>query len=273
MAEAPPVLVARDGEVAVLSLNRPARRNAMTPEMDTLLREAIVASDRDPQVRAIVIRGEGGAFCAGVDLAAGPSTAGPAAWDVVPAAAERFRFHALMAARKPVIAAIDGPAIGVGLALALHCDIRIASARARLALNYARIGLVAEYGLAWLLPRLVGLGHATELLVSGRTMSGEEAARIGLVQMVAPDETHGEAVIAYAQDLARSCAPRAVAAIKAELAAVHGQDHLEAVRSSGRDLMAARSGADFAEGAAAFRERRPARFAPLDPLPADTRPE
>jgi enoyl-CoA hydratase/carnithine racemase len=253
--------------VAVLTLNRPDRLNAWTPELQTCLFDLLDACAADPAVRAIVLTGAGRGFCAGADmaglqsLAGGDTNGGAAPGDGQPTADERPVRHPL-SIPKPIIAAINGPCAGIGLVLALMCDLRFAAAEAKLTTAFARRGLVGEHGISWLLPRLVGPAHALDLLLSARVVLGREAAELGLVNRAVDGDVLAEAV-EYAAELARECSPASMATMKHRVYA-----DLQATLSEGVDeanrLMGESFGRpDFAEGVQSFIERRPPRFAPL----------
>jgi enoyl-CoA hydratase/carnithine racemase len=263
MANDAPVLYRVDDGVAWITLNRPDRLNAMTYEMDEAVRDAVRRADGDKACAAICITGAGKGFCSGADLGVRPGVGASLGYDAEPATLDGFRFGYLCTARKPVVAAINGAAVGVGLVLAAFCDIRIVSSNAKLGFTYSRVGLVAEYGAAWWLPRLIGEGASRDLLLSGRLVDTAEALRIGLVDQVADDASFVSHVAAYLGQLVERCAPRSMATIKAQLNAAASETLLGAIGSSHRALQAARAGADFAEGRAAFAEKRLPRFARL----------
>jgi enoyl-CoA hydratase/carnithine racemase len=251
-----------DDGVMLLTLNRPERLNAWTAEMQRdyfdLLGEA---AERD-DVRAIVVTGEGRGFCAGADMEALQEIG---AGGLEQAAAEQdTRPQTLpLGIPKPVIAAINGPCAGIGLVQALMCDVRFAASEAKITTAFARRGLVAEHGMSWLLPRLVGHAHALDLLLSARVVLGEEAARIGLVNRALPVERLLDETLAYARDLAASCAPSSMAAMKRQ---VYGdlERGLDDALARANELMVESLGApDFVEGVSSFVERRPPRFAPF----------
>lgn len=261
-----------DAGVAVVTLSRPERLNAWTGRMHAEYRWALAQAADDDAVRAIVVTGAGRGFCAGADTAALEGHVERGAYDPGVAAAElatpgygvraeydhAFAFH--YGIPKPIVAAINGPAAGVGLVLACYCDVRFAAAGAKLTTSAPRLGLPAEYGLSWVLPRLVGVGHAADLLLSSRVVLAEEAAAMGLVNKVlAPDELLPH-TMTYARGLATDVSPRAVAAAKAQLYAdLHG-DVGTAVEVSERLLEELVAGPDHAEGVRAWLERRPPSF-------------
>jgi enoyl-CoA hydratase/carnithine racemase len=198
--DADAVLSKTANEIAVITLNRPERLNAFTAEMRGLYLEALDRADRDPGVRAIVVTGSGRAFCAGADFKAleGLDSATLRARN----AAYRLPFDTAMRLRKPLVAAVNGPAAGIGLAHALMADLRFAAPEATFTTAFARLGLTAEGGTAWLLTRLVGTARALDLLYSSRTVGAEEAERIGLVQWIVPAERLLDQACAYAAGLA-----------------------------------------------------------------------
>ena len=262
----------KDG-VAVISLNRPAALNAYTAAMGLSLKRAVAAAAGDAAVRVIVLTGAGRGFCAGADMnllqkitpGARPaqpdfqhdfySGLGP---DVGPHYGGRFGY--LLQARKPVIAAINGPAAGLGLVLALYADIRFAGSEAKLITSFAQRGLIAEHGISWLLPRLVGPAHALDLLYSARKLSAAEAERIGLVNKVLPQETFMQDVLAYARNLAQTVSPRSTAVMKAQIWKSLCQEFNEALTLADAEMQKSFASADFKEGVAHFMEKRAAAF-------------
>jgi enoyl-CoA hydratase/carnithine racemase len=261
----------KEQQVALITLNRPDRLNAWTGRMHTEYRWCLAAAEADADVRAVVVTGAGRGFCAGADSAAldGQARAGrydPGTPDelarpgygVRPEYDHPFAFHFGM--RLPVIAAINGPAAGVGLVLACFCDIRFAAEGAKLTTSAGRLGLPAEYGLSWVLPRLVGAGHAADLLISSRLVEATEAATMGLVNRVLPPAELLPAALGYARDLATSISPESARAAKAQLYAdLHGDVGFAVARSEAL-LEQMVQGPDFAEGVAALREKRPPRW-------------
>ena len=208
-----------DGGVALVTLDRPDRLNAWTGRMHTEYRWVLAEAERDSNVRVIVVTGSGRAFCAGADTTALDGHVERGAYDagvdtttlanpgygVRPEFDHNFAFH--YGILKPVIAAINGPAAGVGLVLACYCDVRFAAQGAKLTTSNGRLGLPAEYGLSWVLPRLVGIGHAADLLFSSRVVLAEEAERIGLVNRVFTSDELMPATLDYARALATEISP------------------------------------------------------------------
>ncbi|MFG3022402.1 enoyl-CoA hydratase-related protein [Streptomyces sp. NPDC048254] len=246
--------------VAVITLNRPEVLNAMTRPMAEAYARALRDADADPGVRAVVVTGAGRGFCAGADLGVLNEGAD---------AVRRFLPDSkdlpdlALRLRKPVVAAVSGPVVGIGFAYMLGSDIRFASRETRISTSFARLGLVAEYGLSWLLPRVVGTPWALELLLSGRTIDAEEAARIGLVHRVTePGEVLSEAVD-YAADLAAGCSPSSLAAIKAQVYADLARPREEALARTLELMDASFDGPDLAEALLARRQKRPPAFQPL----------
>ena len=265
---------ARDG-VAVISLNRPQSLNAFTAAMGQSLERAVADAAADDAVRVIVLTGAGRGFCAGADMnllqkikPAGQavtraqnvkhdfrSSLGP---DVGPHYGGRFGY--LLQCRKPVIAAINGPAAGLGLVLALYADVRFAGSEAKLTTSFAQRGLIAEHGISWLLPRLIGPAHALDLLLSARKLTAAEAERIGVVNKVIAQESFMPEVLAYAAALARTVSPRSTAVIKAQIWKAMVQDFNEALALADGEMQKSFASADFKEGVAHFVEKRAAAF-------------
>ncbi|MBN3755626.1 enoyl-CoA hydratase/isomerase family protein [Paraburkholderia sp. Tr-20389] len=193
------VLFEKDGKTAVITLNRPHRRNALDDESKQLLAAAIRTAREDASIASVVLTGAGGHFCSGADLG-GDGKEGEMPFLVRDALLGAHRWHAeLMDLEKPVISAIDGFAVGAGLSLALAADFIIASDRARLVSNFPRIGFAPDLGLMYILPRLVGLVRAKEIVFSARDVLADEALSIGLVQAVAPAERLRQTAIDYAR--------------------------------------------------------------------------
>jgi enoyl-CoA hydratase/carnithine racemase len=260
------------GAVATVTLNRPERLNAWTGRMESEYRALLARAAQDPSVRVIVVTGAGRGFCAGADTAALEAHAARGAYDpgtgpdlARPGYGVRPEFDAELAYHfgipKPIIAAVNGPAAGVGLALACYCDLRFAASGAKLTTAHGRLGLPAEFGLSWLLPRLVGFAHAADLLLSSRVVLAEEALAMGLVNRVLPGEKLMEAVYGYARMLAEEISPASLAATKTQLYADASATAAQSVAEARRRLEQMMGEPDFAEAVAARREGRPPRFA------------
>lgn len=256
------VLRERRGAVLVLTLNRPQRLNAWTDELEDRYFDLLAEADDDPAVRAIVVTGAGRGFCAGADMAQ---------LDDISADGDGSRVldrprprHFPLSVRKPLLAAINGAAAGLGLVEALYCDLRFCAADAKLTTAFVRRGLIAEYGLAWILPRLVGSSRALDLLLSGRVVRGKEAVSIGLVDsVVGPDENVLDAAVSYAHDLAALCSPRAMAAIKGQVRGALERSFVDAVAEDDRLMLASFRWPDLAEGVSSYSARRAPAFPPL----------
>ncbi len=250
----------KDG-VAVLTLNRPDRLNAWTTEMENLYFAMLADCASSEQVRVIVVTGAGRGFCAGADMqqlqTLGENGASAAA------AEERQAQTFPLTIPKPLIAAINGACAGIGLVQALMCDIRFAAEDAKLTTAFARRGLVAEHGISWILPRLIGPARALDLLLSGRVVLGQEAAALGLVNRAVPAGAALEQALAYARELAVQCSPASMATMKRQVYADLDRPLGEALAGADRLMLESFSAPDFVEGVASFVERRDPRFAPL----------
>jgi enoyl-CoA hydratase/carnithine racemase len=255
---------ARDG-VAVLTFNRPQRLNSWGTDTAAGLYAAIDRAEADPDVRAIVLTGTGRGFCAGASL--GPTSSLEAEGDrsetdVAQLVGDRPAYF-LTELPKPVIAAINGACVGIGLTHALMCDVRFAAAGAKFATAFTRRGLIAEHGITWILPRLAGWGAAMDLLLSGRTFLAEEARELGLVNHVVAPEHLVERAMAYATDIAANCSPASLAVIKAQ-AYRDALDDVAAVSARAETLMyESLQRPDLIEGITSFFEKRPPNFPPL----------
>jgi enoyl-CoA hydratase/carnithine racemase len=260
------LLVNLEDRVAHVTLNRPEARNALSDELTSALRRAIAWSCADPEVGAFLITGAGGAFCSGGDVKAmGRRNTTP---DQQPSAETQFQqmrvrhreiAGALRSMRKPSVAALPGPAAGAGMAIALSCDLRISAQSAFLSTAYARIGLSGDYGIAWLLSRIVTAGQARQLMLTAERIPAERAKEIGLVNEVVADDE----LAAAAFDLARTLAngPQvAYAYIKDNLDEALSIDHATAIDREADRLLKARSTEDHREAVRAFAEKREPRF-------------
>ena len=258
--------------VATVTLNRPERLNAWTDRMAAEVRHAMAQAEADPRVVVIVLTGAGRGFCAGADLdrlkgisegrrgdGAVPELAADPG-DPTMDASFRGTYTYLMSIRKPVVAAVNGPCAGMALPIALACDLRFASERAVFTTAFSRRGLVAEWGISWLLPRLVGPAHALDLLFSARKVGAVEAERMGLVNRVVPHDELAKAVREWAEDVAAHCSPTSLRIMKRQvwehLTETLGHAEQEAVRL----MIESFSRPDFREGVVSFLEKRPPRF-------------
>jgi enoyl-CoA hydratase/carnithine racemase len=260
--------------VAVLTLNRPERLNAWTAEMQILYFDLLAGCATDDEVRAIVVTGAGKGFCAGADmgdleaLSGGGDGGGDAGADgdrdddSLPGRGDRPQTFPLTVP-KPLIAAVNGACAGLGLVHAVMCDLRFAAEGAKLTTAFVRRGLVGEYGLAWMLPRLIGPARALDLLLSGRVVLAEEAAELGLVNRVLPPDRLLDETVAYARDLAVNSSPTSMAVIKEQVYGDLERGLDEAYERALRLMGESFGRPDFAEGVASFVERREPRFAPF----------
>ncbi len=249
------------GGVTLLTLNRPDRLNAWNAELEARYFDLLDIADDDPEIRAVVVTGAGRGFCAGADVSAVARRSQGAA----PRVRDRPLSHPL-ALRKPLIAAINGGCAGLGLLQALFCDLRFATVDAKIATSFTRRGIPAEFGVSWLLQRLVGPGRAADLLLSGRVVRGAEAAEMGLVNRVFATQAELLAeTLAYAGDMAAQCSPTAMSMIKQQLAADWQRSRAESDAEAVRLMALPETQPDFREGVAAFVEKRPPRFAGLQP--------
>jgi enoyl-CoA hydratase/carnithine racemase len=261
--------------VATITLNRPQQLNAWTQTMEVEVRHAVGRAVADPAVVGIVLTGAGRGFCAGADLntlrSIDGGTIGDAAAPMggadVPFPGEaswgddlRGTYTYLLSVPKPIVAAINGPVAGMGVPIALCCDLRFMADDAVLTTSFTERGLVAEWGIAWLLPRLVGSAHALDLLFSARKIKGPEAAQMGVVNRSLPTDQVLDVARAYITDVAARCSPASMAIMKRQ---VYQQLHagLGAAEQEAQQLMVESFGRpDFGEGLRAFFEKRPPQF-------------
>jgi len=256
MSSEPAILFGSDRGVCTITLNRPERLNAWTPEMETDFRAAIARASEDRDVRVVIVTGAGRGFCAGADLTAGPR----APRELSPNPDDlKQRYSYLQACPKPLIAAINGAAVGVGLCLTLYCDLRFIARGAKVGAAFARRGLIAEHGAGWMLPRLIGEMNALDLLLSGRNIEAEEAEAMGLAKCL-PAEGFLERVTERAQDIAQNASPRSTQVIKRQVYEGYRQTLAEAVTIADVEQQQSLLSDDFKEGVAAFREKRPPAF-------------
>src|SRR5580765_2839721 len=253
--------------IATITLNRPERMNAWTAIMERDVRHAMETAAADDNVRVIVLTGAGRAFCAGADMeglkAIDPSEirrGENTPFDINRRSDWHARYAYYPSIPKPVIGMLNGATAGIGLVHALYCDLRFAADNTVFTTAFARRGLIAEHGISWMLPRLVGHANALDLLMSARRVSSAEALRIGLVNRICPPEKLREETYAYARDLADFVSPSAIAVIKRQLYDVPFQTLAEATIDANREMAVALRGSDFREGVASFMEKRPPRF-------------
>jgi enoyl-CoA hydratase/carnithine racemase len=260
------VLYERDQAVARVTLNRPAALNAWTPELGRAYFDRLQEAEDDPEVRAIVLTGAGRGFCAGADfdyLKQVERSGSPAESDPRPQSFPR-------SLHKPVIAAINGPCAGLGFVIAMMCDIRFAASGAKLTTAFARRGLIAEYGLSWVLPRVAGTSTALDLLLSGRTLLAEEAKELGVVDQLTDPDAAADNATAFAIELARFSSPASMATIKRQVYDDLDSDLSRSTSQADAYMKESFGRPDFQEGVDSFVERRPPAFPPLGRNPVET---
>jgi enoyl-CoA hydratase/carnithine racemase len=255
--------------ILTITLNRPERLNAWTATMGTELIEAFDRADEDDEVRAVIVTGAGRAFCAGADLEGGGDTfdyskrGGPARAEGADAPRDNGGELTLriFASKKPVIAAINGPAVGVGATMTLPMDIRLASEEARIGFVFVRRGIIPEAASSWFLPRVVGISRAMEWVATGRVFPAREALEGGLVRSVHPADELIDAARALAREIAENAAPVSVALARTLMWRMLGAEHpMLAHRADSRGMRIRGQSADVVEGVTAFLEKRPASF-------------
>ncbi len=267
-----------DDRVAWVTMNRPTRLNAWTSVMECEVRTAMQKAERDETVRVIVLTGAGRGFCSGADVQGMAEmfsgAAGRTISEIVrehhdrnpvpkcPGARADFqkRYTYFPAIKKPIIGAINGPVAGLGLVISLYCDIRLASSEATFTTAFAKRGLIAEYGIAWMLSRLCGHATALDLLLSARPVAAPEALAIRLVNRVIPHETFQEDVRAYAAELAHSVSPRSLRIMKKQVYESLFQTLCEATEDADVLMFKSFDTEDFQEGVKHFLEKRKAAF-------------
>jgi enoyl-CoA hydratase/carnithine racemase len=268
------------GRVATLTLHRPDKLNAWTAVMEQEVRSAMLEAERDEHVRVIVLTGAGRGFCSGADISllstlaekgenelrrvraaqdgAAQTQAAPSPNGARPDFQKKYSYFPALT--KPIIAAINGPAVGLGLVIALYCDIRLASDAARFGTAFARRGLIAEYGMAWMLPRLVGHANALDLLFSARMIDAAEAFHMGLANRVLPQATFAEDVQKYAAEIASAVSPRSLRVMKRQVYDAMFQTLAESFELAEREMLESLRCEDFKEGVAHFVEKRAPAF-------------
>ena len=268
-------------QVATITLDRPDRLNAWTATMNAEYRAHLRAAADDPDVRIIVVTGAGRGFCAGAESDDLVGHAERGAYDsgapddlATPGFGIRDEFDAEMAYHfgiaKPILAAVNGPAAGMGFALACYCDLRFAARGAKFTTAHGRLGLPCAFGLAWLLPRLIGLPRALDLILSSRTFDADEAYELGLVTSVVDEVDLIDHVREYARMLATTVSPASLAASKRQVYESFHMTAAESVRAAEAMLDPMMAGPDYREGVAALREKRAPRFdRPVAALPGE----
>ncbi len=262
--------------VATITLNRPDKLNAWTATMEKEVRRSLEEAARDDGVRVIVLTGAGRGFCAGADMSLLTSVAAqglpggerdaasilggssPQRDDVLPDFQKKYSYF--LGIEKPILAAINGPVVGLGLVIALYCDLRLASDAARFSTTFAQRGLIAEYGMAWMLPRVVGLPNALDLLFSARQINASEALRMGLVNQIFAQDVFVDKVNEYAADLASRVSPRSLRVIKRQVYGAMFQTLAESFDLAVEEMVASLRSEDFKEGVAHFMEKRAPAF-------------
>ncbi len=253
--------------VLTLTLKRPEKLNAYTPTMQGELLDAIDRADRDDDVRAVIVTGAGRGFCAGADLSGGGETFNSTERGEISNHRDGGGVLTLriFESIKPFIAAINGPAVGVGITMTLPMDVRIASSSAKMGFVFARRGIVPEACSSWFLPRIVGISRASEWVSTGRVFSAEEALAGGLLSQVVPPEELLGTARALAREIAGNTSALSVALSRQMLWRMLGADHpMEAHKIDSRAIYFMGSSPDAAEGVTSFLEKRAARF-PMRP--------
>lgn len=269
----------RDG-IATLTLNRPDKLNAWTSVLEREVRHALTAASADADVRVVILTGAGRGFCAGADMtmlntivdkaektekskkatADAAFAAGPIPGGLALPQAFSYRYAYFPTVPKPIISAINGPAAGLGLVLSLYTDLRFAADTAVFTTAFARRGLIAEHGVDWILPRVVGLPNALDLLLSARKVTAQEALQMGLVNRVYPADQLLAETRAYALELARLVSPRSMRVMKSQLFRSQDVDFAGALSAGIEHMEASFGSEDFKEGVAHFVEKRPPAF-------------
>ena len=276
MAAYEQILTDVEHQVLTITLNRPDRLNAWTGQMQLEVQDAIEKAGKDDAIRCIVVTGAGRGFCAGADMnglqeiqpdseaaeaavsGASTSNADPNAEDL--AALYPGRFGYMYACPKPIIAAINGPCAGIGLIFTLYADLRFANQEAKFTTAFAQRGLIAEHGIAWLLPRLVGEAQALDLLFTARVFKGAEAANIGLVNQALPANELLPHVMETAAHLSNQVSPRSLAIMKRQIRESYFQSFARSLEVADQEMQASFASFDFKEGVDSFVEKRPAKF-------------
>ena len=274
MSDDQEILYSVDGPSAVITLNRPDALNALTNNMMTELKHALAAAEQDEQVVGIILTGAGRGFCAGMDMNAldaqatgGDLSAGVEVkkLDADPgdkSMGENFQvaFTYIMSIRKPIIVALNGACAGLGMSIALLCDMRFSSENGKFVTAFAQRGLIAEHGQSWILPRLIGSARALDLLWSSRKVAAEEAMQMGLVNRIIPQDELLNETKAYIQNLADNCSPTSLMMMKQQVYRHMNAPLGEAMKESNKWMAESLKRQDFKEGVASYLEKRSPAF-------------
>ncbi len=269
------VYAVQDG-IATITLNRPERLNAWTNVLEREVRQALTEATADAATRVIILTGAGRGFCAGADMSllnaaadrsdttpapeSPPAFPGPIPGGLDLPQAFSYRYAYFPTVPKPIIAAINGPAAGLGLILSLYADLRFASDTAVFTTAFSRRGLIAEHGIDWILPRVVGLPNALDLMLSARKITAQEALQMGLVNRLYPADSFMSEVRAYALELANMVSPRSMRVMKSQLFRAQDVDFATLLHVGLTEIAASFRSEDFKEGVAHFIEKRPPEF-------------
>ena len=260
--------------VATITINRPERLNALTPRTQVEIKHAMIAAERDERVVGIILTGAGRAFSAGADMRSLAEIAERRAIDRDESLAKleaesrdrevdpefRVTWSFIPSLKKPVIAAVNGPCAGMSTAIATMCDLRFASDTAVFTTSFSQRGLVAEHGLSWMLPRLIGPAKALDLLWSARRVGAQEAERLGLVDRVVPGDELLATARGYIEDLARKSSPASIMIMKRQVYLHLMKPLHEAMEDTNRLMAESLTRDDFREGVASFVEKRTPAF-------------
>lgn len=274
MADHQDILTHLEDGILTITLNRPDKLNAWTGTMESECRNVITEAGDDDAVRCIIITGAGRGFCAGADMDGlqeiGDEAADVGAADAPVSSSTPYtedlealypgRFGYLYRCPKPIIAAINGPCAGIGLIFTLYADFRFADQTAKFTTAFAQRGLIAEHGIAWLLPRLIGEAHALDLLFTARVFRGDEAERVGLVTRALPTNELTPHVMDTATHLAKNVSPRSLAIMKRQIRESYTQSFARSLDLANFEMEQSFASFDFKEGVDSFVEKRPAQF-------------